>query len=226
MLSTIMNGDWPTFLMQVLIRLIVVFTALPIHEYAHGWVAYKLGDYTAKSQGRLDMNPLRHFDPFGTTCLLLTGFGWAKPVPINPYNFKNPKKGMALTALAGPVSNLLLAAALMVIYKILYYFVPMSGQFAAVLMLVISTMISLNVGLAVFNLLPVPPLDGAKIFGYFIPDRYYWKIMQYEQYIAMALFAAVFLGLFDIPLSFLRSLAYDGIYYLTYFVDFIARLVA
>ena len=92
MLSTIMNGDWPTFLMQVLIRLIVVFTALPIHEYAHGWVAYKLGDYTAKSQGRLDMNPLRHFDPFGTTCLLLTGFGWAKPVPINPYNFKNPKK--------------------------------------------------------------------------------------------------------------------------------------
>jgi len=221
-----MNGDWPTFLMQVLIRLIVVFTALPIHEYAHGWVAYKLGDYTAKSQGRLDMNPLRHFDPFGTTCLLLTGFGWAKPVPINPYNFKNPKKGMALTALAGPVSNLLLAAALMVIYKILYYFVPMGGQFAAVLMLVISTMISLNVGLAVFNLLPVPPLDGAKIFGYFIPDRYYWKIMQYEQYIAMALFAAVFLGLFDIPLSFLRNLAYDGIYYLTYFIDFIARLVA
>ena len=226
MLSSIFGGNWSTFLFQVFIRLIVVFTALPIHEFAHGWVAYKLGDNTAKNMGRLDMNPLRHFDPFGTTCLLLTGFGWAKPVPVNPNNFKNRKSGMALTALAGPVSNILLATVILLVYKVLYYFIPFSNQFMNSLLTIFATMVSLNIGLAVFNLLPVPPLDGAKIFGFFLPDRIYWKVMQYEQFIMIALFAVLmFTNILSWPINWLSNVVYRGMNFLTGFVDVLARMI-
>lgn len=227
MLSNLFGGnfDWVNFLFDVFIRLIVVFTALPIHEYAHGWVAKKLGDPTASMQGRLNLNPLHHFDLFGTTCLLLTGFGWAKPVPVNPNYFRNPKKGMALTALAGPVSNLLLATALTLIFKVIAYFVPYNS-FVIVLLSAISLMISINISLAVFNLLPIPPLDGAKIFGAFLPDRIYWKVMQYEQIIMFVLFAVLIAtDILNTPLSWLSSKIYTGINFLTGFVDLIARAV-
>lgn len=224
MISSLMSGNWSMYLFQILVRVLVVFTALPLHEFAHGWVARKLGDHTAERMGRLDLNPLHHFDPFGTTMLLLTGYGWAKPVPINPVYFKNPKKGMALTALAGPVSNILLAAVLMIVYKLLYFFVP-QNPVTDMLVMMFSIMISTNISLAVFNLLPCPPLDGAKIFGVFLPDRIYWSVMQYERYIMMALFGLVMFGFLDRPLSMLTGLMQRLILFLTSFVDLIARTV-
>lgn len=225
--SNLFSGsfDWVSFLFDLFIRLIVVFTALPIHEYAHGLVAKKLGDPTASMQGRLNLNPFHHFDPIGTTCLLLTGFGWAKPVPVNPGYFKKPKQGMALTALAGPLSNLLLATALTLIFKVIAYFVPYNN-FVVVLLSAISLMISINISLAVFNLLPIPPLDGAKIFGALLPDRIYWKVMQYERIIMIALFALLFAtDILDLPISWLSGKIYTGIDFLTGFVDLIAQAV-
>lgn len=223
MITNIMNGDWTGYLFQILVRVLVVFTALPLHEFAHGIVARKLGDPTAERMGRLDLNPLRHFDPIGTTMLLFTGYGWAKPVPINPSYFKNPKSGMALTALAGPVSNILLATVLLMVYKLLGYFVP-SNTVTEMLMMMFYIMISTNISLAVFNLLPCPPLDGAKIFGALLPDRIYWRIMQYERYIMMVLFAVImFTPFLDRPLSILTGLMHRLIDFLTGFVDIIAR---
>lgn len=227
MLSNIFSGgfDIQTFLFSIFIRLIVIFTALPIHEFAHGWVAKKLGDPTASNQGRLNLNPLQHIDPFGTTLLLLTGFGWAKPVPINPSYFKNRKVGMALTALAGPVSNILLGSVILILFKVLLYFVPYT-QFTTVLLQAFSIMISTNITLAVFNLLPIPPLDGAKIFGALLPDRIYWTVMRYEQYIMFALLAVMmFTNLLSTPLNWLSGHLYSLMNFLTGFVDLIAQAV-
>lgn len=226
MLTSLMSGDIAGYLFQIFIRLIVVFTALPVHEFAHGLVARRLGDHTAESMGRLDLNPLHHFDMFGTTMLLLTGYGWAKPVPINPRNFKNPKTGMALTALAGPVSNILLGTAILLLYKLVGYFLPLNQQFVLVLMDAFAIMVSTNVSLAVFNLLPIPPLDGAKIFGALLPDRIYWRVMQYEQYIMIGLFAVImFTPILDRPLRFLTNGVLNGMDFVTSFVDLIAGAV-
>lgn len=216
------------FIFSVFIRLIVVFTALPIHEFAHGWVANKLGDHTAKNQGRLNLNPFTHFDLIGTTCLLLTGFGWAKPVPVNPFFFKNRKRDMALTALAGPVSNILLATALLIVYKILFFFVPMAftSQIMSVLMDAFMLMVSLNIGLAVFNLLPVPPLDGSKVIGFFLPERTMNLFYRYERIIAMVLFAVImFTQLLNYPLSIARNFLLRGLDFITGFIDVIARML-
>lgn len=214
------------YIFQVFIRLIVVLTALPIHEFAHGYIAKKLGDPTAHQQGRLNLNPLAHFDLIGTTALLLTGFGWAKPVPVNPYYFKNRKKGMALTALAGPVSNILLATALLIIYKILFFFVPLSGDVMNLLMQAIFIMISTNIGLAVFNLLPVPPLDGSRIIGFFLPDHIMNLMYQYERYIMFILFAVVmFTQILNYPISIMRNFIYSGMNFLTGFIDLIAGAI-
>jgi len=219
-----MSGNLSGYLFQILVRVLVVFTALPVHECAHGWVARKLGDHTAESMGRLDLNPLHHYDPFGTTMLLLTGYGWAKPVPINPMYFKNRKTGMALTALAGPVSNILLAAVLAVVYRVVALFLPGNGVTFFVLS-ALSIMISTNISLAVFNLLPCPPLDGAKIFGALLPDRLYWTVMRYEQYIMIALFGLVMLGFLDRPLALLTGLVQRFVWFITGFVELLARVI-
>lgn len=195
-----MNGLLtPYQIVQYLLRAIVVLIAIPFHEAAHALVSHWLGDDTAVRAGRLSLNPLRHFDLLGALCMLIGGVGWAKPVGINPRNYKNPKVGMAVSAAAGPVSNLLLAWLSMVLYKCVFY----SGlaQVAPVLFLFFSYMVSMNLSLAVFNLIPVPPFDGSRIVLLFLPPRLYFKAMRYERYIMLGVLFLVFLGFLDWPLS-------------------------
>ncbi|MBR4858539.1 MAG: site-2 protease family protein [Clostridia bacterium] len=192
----------------------VVFCTLPVHEYAHAFVATKLGDNTARLKGRLTLAPLAHIDPMGALMILLVGFGYAKPVPVNPRNFKNPKAGMALTALAGPVSNILMALIFMIFangLSIAYSYTGAVFIEAAITFFVAAA--GINASLAVFNLLPIPPLDGSRIVNLIIPAKYYFKIMKYERYIILGIFALIFIGVLDKPLSFLTSLLISGISY-------------
>ena len=202
----------------LVLRLIIALIALPIHECAHGYAAYRMGDHTAKRQGRLTLNPLAHFDPIGTVAIVLFGFGWAKPVPINPLNFENPKKGMMISSLAGPMSNIGLAFIAMVLYKLSY--IPLSlgagGAFFMTVQTFLLLMISINITLGVFNLIPIPPLDGSRIATYFLPQRIYFKIMQYENIIFIALLVALWFGVLDLPISIVSS-AVTGL------LDFVTR---
>lgn len=185
---------------------VLVFVMTPVHELAHAFVAYKLGDNTAKQSGRLTFDPLAHFDPFGTTMLVLFGVGFARPVPVNPYNFRNPKKGMALTALAGPVSNLLMAIVSVGVFRLCTFFVTNATALTVLYVILINVFARVNIGLAVFNLLPIPPLDGSKIFGYFMPDRWIHTMERYSQQISMILMLLLFVGVLDVPLAFLQEL--------------------
>lgn len=207
----------PAVIVQYLLRAVVVLITIPFHESAHALASHLLGDDTAVRAGRLSMNPLRHFDPLGALCMLVGGVGWAKPVSINPYNYKNPKVGMALSAAAGPASNLLLAWVSMILYKLCWY----SGLGDAVPMLTMFLyyMVAMNLSLAVFNLLPVPPFDGNRIALLFLPQRLYFRAMKYERYIMLAVLALVFLGLLDAPLSWLVNGMWRLMLRLTGFVE-------
>ena len=202
----------------VLVRALVLFTAMPIHECAHGWVADKLGDHTARSQGRLTLNPFHHLDPFGSVLLLLAGVGWAKPVPVNPYYFHkiDRRAGMALTALAGPVSNLLMSIITLLIAKLLLLF-GVNG----ILVSIFITMCQINLGLAVFNLIPIHPLDGSRILSYFLPAKAAEWLDEHEQIIYIIFMVVIlFTNLLDVPLSFLSGLLFKAINWLTSFVGF------
>lgn len=204
-------------LVSYLLRAVVMLITIPFHEAAHALVSWKLGDPTAKNAGRLSMNPIRHFDPLGALCMVIGGVGWAKPVGINPNNFKNPKYGMAISAAAGPCSNLLLALASTIVYKILYYQTAF-----AVPEFVISFvwyMISMNISLAVFNLLPVPPFDGSRIALLFLPRKFYFQAMRYERYIMFGVLALVLFGVLDTPLQFAVNGVWRGLEWLTRFVE-------
>lgn len=184
-------------IVNILIRAICVLLAISVHEMAHGFSAYLLGDKTAKAMGRLSLNPLRHLDPFGALCLLLFGFGWAKPVMINPYYFKKPKRDIILTSLAGPVSNFLMAYLTLLLYKLLVVLQVPYTQVTFYLMQFISTFLWLNIGLGVFNLLPIPPLDGSKVFLPLLPRHIYVDIMRYEHLGWIILVAALSLDVLD-----------------------------
>ena len=174
-------------------RLVGVFLCLTIHETCHGLAAYALGDPTAKSMHRLSLNPLRHIDWIGLCMMFFCGFGWAKPVPVDPRYFRKPKQGMALTALAGPVSNLLLALLLLLFSRLIYDFAPYSDLWNLVFGFLLDTAV-LSIGLGVFNLVPIPPLDGSKVLAAFLPDRAYFQLMRYERYGMLLLIFLSFRG--------------------------------
>lgn len=208
-----------------LLRAIVMLLAIPLHEAAHAWVSSALGDTTARDRGRLTLNPIAHFDPLGAICMIFAGVGWAKPVPANPRRFKNPRVGMALTAAAGPAANLLLAYLSAILYKLLYSLSP-NTVFWNFLLQLLYMMVTLNVTLAVFNLLPVPPFDGSRIAGLLLPGRYYFRVMQYERYIFIGVFLLLMLGVLDTPLYFLQSAAFRWLDAATRFVDLLLLRLA
>lgn len=213
------NGDFFSVVIHLLAILMIIFLVLPFHEWAHAWVASLLGDTSIKYRGRLSLNPMSHVDYMGALCLLLFGFGWAKPVPVDSRNFKNPKVGMAITALAGPVANIVAGIAGGFIFYALTYLAPQffdttSGFYV---LLFLQYYIIINCSLAVFNLIPIPPLDGSKIMFAFMPDKWVYKFYQYQQIFSIVLISLLLVGVLDVPLYYLESL-------LTRFVLFISSL--
>ena len=183
-----------------LLSAMAALVALTVHEYCHGYAAYKLGDDTAKCMGRLSLNPLKHLDPYGTICMILFHFGWAKPVPINPRNFKDPKKDFAISAAAGPASNLILgfisAFVFLLVYKLFYTIEYGTFVFFLVynLLIFLKIFYSVNIGLGVFNLLPIPPFDGSRLLYVFLSPKAYFSVMKHERKIYYAVLAWLILG--------------------------------
>ena len=226
---------------QILLSLPIVLIALSFHELAHGFVAMKLGDNTAKNLGRLTMNPLKHIDIIGFISMVLFHFGWAKPVPIQSRNFRKPRRDMALTGLAGPVSNIILAIISVLLLRLVMLIMGVAmpneinlcikalflGSFSSIsasvpfiIMSIISFMlylgVILNLSLALFNLIPIPPLDGSRIFYVFLPANLYFGIMKYEQYISMAMFLLLmFTDIVTYPLSIAIDWLVNGLCTLT-----------
>ena len=191
-------------LRDTLLRVAAVLLCLILHETCHGIAAFFLGDPTAKRNHRLSLNPLRHIDWIGLAAMVLTGVGWAKPVPVNPSYFKHPKRGMAITALAGPVSNLLLAVLLLFISRLVLEHYADTALCSGALDFLLMTAY-MSIGLGLFNLIPISPLDGSKVVFAFLPDRAYMTLMRYEKYGMAVLFVLVWLGVGDNILS-------EGIY--------------
>lgn len=231
MLSVLQNlfSDIP----MLLLRIPVILLALSMHEAAHGYAAYKLGDPTARNFGRLTLNPLKHLDPLGTIMMFVFGFGWARPVPINPRYFKNSKNGMAISAAAGPAANLLLGFLGLFCANLFWFIVTRTGLifeadgalYASTDSTFVVNLISythlffylfymLNVSLGVFNLLPVPPLDGSRIFLSFLPAQLYFKVMRYEHIIQIVLMLGLWMGFLDAPIRAVVTLVMQGMEWL------------
>ena len=216
------GGSMTDYLISILLSLPIIFLSLSLHESAHGFAALKLGDPTARNLGRITLNPIKHIDPIGFLCMVLAGFGWARPVPVNARNFRNPRRDTALVGLAGPLSNLLLAVVFLLLLRFLGFGflakLPVSTQLQY--NLVYFTLIFLyygvymNVTLAVFNLLPVPPLDGSRIFYVFLPPRAYYKIMQYQHIISLVVMVLLILGPLARLISFLTGKIIAGLFLL------------
>jgi len=207
-----------TGILSLLISVFCVLLSISIHEFAHGYMAYKLGDDTARVMGRLSVNPLHHLDPIGALCLLFFHFGWAKPVPVNPSKFTKVKikTGMVLTAIAGPLANFILGFIAMILIRVVILYM---ADFAVseLIFIILYTLVIMNVGLGLFNLIPIPPLDGSKVLNALLPARIYFKIMQYERYGTLLLILFIWFG----SGRFLSSLS--G--YVLDFYDFVLNLI-
>ncbi len=206
LISLIRSGDTLGAIIFILSGCFVVFVCSPVHELSHAFAAYKLGDDTAKRDGRLTFNPIKHIDPIGMLMILVFGFGYAKPVPVNFGRLRNPKRDGALVALAGPASNILMSF----IFGFLYSatdkaFMVTDSSVLEIISFFFYFAAYINIALAVFNLLPIPPLDGSKILAGILPDKLYWKYMQYERYAMILVLVLLFTNILNKPLLFLES---------------------
>ena len=203
----------------LIITVVAALIAISMHELSHGYVSYKLGDPTPKEDGRLSINPFAHLDIMGTLCLIFFNFGWAKPVKVNPYYYKNHKRGMVLVAIAGPMMNFIIAffsfLGIGIILKITNGYL---GEIYYNIYLFLQYLAFINIGLGVFNLIPVPPLDGSKVLGAIIPEDKYFSYMKFEKYGYIALMILLFTGVLDAPLGYVREFIVNG---MTGFVSFI-----
>ena len=186
----------------------VVFVMFPIHEFAHAFTASKLGDPTPKYTGRMTLNPLAHIDWIGAACVVLFGFGWAKPVKVNVRYFKNPKRDMAITALAGPVSNLIMAFVFLLVMNILAL-IPIA--FIGYIISFLDIFVQISIYLAVLNLIPIPPFDGSKLLPILLPHKQYYALMRYERYFVWGVIVLLWIGVLSIPVNFLTNQIYTGI---------------
>ena len=219
------------WLIHLLLSLPTILIALSVHECAHAWAAYKLGDSTAKNFGRMTINPLKHLDPLGVLCMIVAGFGWARPVPVNSRNLRNPKRDMVLISLAGPASNIILAFIGLLILRILQVLVLPALSAAAIgtfgvdaiamLLQFLMLFCMLNAGLAIFNLLPIPPLDGSHLLALILPSRIYFKYVRYERYISFSLVLLLVFNVLDVPLLFLRSYLLMGLEWIIDLIPFL-----
>ena len=212
-----------------LVRLMTVFLINPLHEFAHAWTAHKLGDDTAKNEGRLTISPLAHLDGLGALMLLLLGFGWAKPVPVSPTKFKHPSFGMMVTAIAGPLTNLLVAVIAMVAMRLLdgvqyigiYGTVvnPFDGQGTLYFVnYMLYWFIVINLNLFLFNMIPVPPLDGSRVLTFLLPPKAALWVMHNQRIFYGIMMILLFTGILSWPLALLNNLIFVGLVNLTQFI--------
>ena len=193
-----------TGFLSLVLSLPALLLALTVHEFAHGWAADKMGDPTARYSGRLSLNPMAHMDLWGTLCLLFFHFGWAKPVPINPGYFKNRKWGTVAVSLAGPMANFVLALVCAFLYTAFRELVPYN-KITEFFSMILFFGVQLNVGLMVFNLIPIPPLDGSKILMEFLPHQYKFKLYSLERYFSLILLALIAFDILTPILSLMRN---------------------
>lgn len=220
MISALRTGDMQTIIITIGVYLMIIFLITPIHETAHAWAAHKLGDDTAMYKGRISLNPFVHMDPIGTLSMVLFGFGWGKPVPINPLKFKSYRKGIALSALAGPMSNLIAAFFGMIVAKGCMYASINTGSYVLIYLYTIFNLFtSVNIGLAFFNLIPIPPLDGQKVLSYFTDKKFDDFMYRNQLMLTVILFAII-----NSPLmTIVGNAGYWLIDKATFFVDLIGR---